>query len=311
VAANLREVLIRNPVTLKELRARMRGARAFATLTVYLGLMAGFAVTLYILCGSSLNLADGALQSGAIGRTLFTGLVGLELFLITFIVPAFTAGAITGERERQTFDLLRTTLLSPSALILGKLLSALAFIFLLLLAAIPLQSIAFLFGGVSELEIVLSFVILFVTAIALGTIGLYFSARMQRTLPASVATYGVALLVMVALPLLMAVLLAVGGSFFFGLLNARGGSLSTPVQAVMWYGAGLLVSSNPLATAFVTQRLLVERQTAGVFTVTLSGSTLVLVSPWIVFTILYLVVSAIFFFAAVRRVRKINEESAS
>src|SRR6185369_5430589 len=110
---------------------------------------------------------------------LFIGIVGVELFLVTFIAPTFTAGAISGERERQTYDLLRTTLLPASRLVIGKLISALSYVFLLLLAAIPLQSIAFLFGGVTELEVVLSFVILFITALALGSVGIYFSAVTQ------------------------------------------------------------------------------------------------------------------------------------
>src|SRR5690606_6689202 len=112
-----------------------------------------------------------------------------ELMLIIFIAPAFTAGAVTGERERKTYDLLQITLLPRPSFIIGKLESALGYIFLLLLAAIPLQSIAFLFGGVSETELIISFVILVVTAIALGTIGLYFSTAAERTLTASVRAY--------------------------------------------------------------------------------------------------------------------------
>src|SRR5690606_6932354 len=136
---------------------------------------------------------------------------GIELLLIVFIAPAFTAGAITGERERQTYDLLKTTLLASPSFVLGKLESALSYILLLLLAAIPLQSIAFLFGGVSELEVLLSFVILMVTAIALGTVGIYFSAVAPRTLAASVRAYTVALAVTFGVPLIL--------SIFFGVYN--------------------------------------------------------------------------------------------
>ena len=70
--------------------------------------------------------------------TLAAGVVGIELLLIIFIAPSFTSGAITGERERQTYDLLRTTLLATPSFITGKLESSLGYILLLLLAAIPL-----------------------------------------------------------------------------------------------------------------------------------------------------------------------------
>src|SRR5262245_6219709 len=168
---------LRNPVVVKELRGRMRGMRAFVVLTVYLTLMSGFVTLLYVLNASWLSNPNSGAGAN-IGRLLFAGIVGTELFLVTFIAPTFTAGAISGERERQTYDLLRTTLLPARSLVIGKLVSALSYVFLLLLAAIPLQSIAFLFGGVTESEVLLSFIILVVTAITLGSVGIYFSSYM-------------------------------------------------------------------------------------------------------------------------------------
>lgn len=295
-----------NPVTLKELRGRMRGTRAFVVMTIYLLLMSGFALLLYVLYSAAVS-GDGSIQGGQIGRTLFTGIVGVELFLVTFIVPAFTSVAITGEREKQTYDLLRTTLLSPRALVMGKLLSALSYIFLLLLAAIPLQSVAFLFGGVSEGELALAFVILLVTAIALGTIGLYFSSTMKRTQAASIATYGFALLITIGLPVILVVLFSVIAPFFLAL---SGTSLSAPVQAALTYGFGLLISTNPLATAYTSQYLLVNQHQIGFFTQVVSSSgvtlNLPLVSPWIVFTVFYLLLSAVLIVASIRRVGRIE-----
>src|SRR5256885_12798741 len=83
--------LVRNPVVLKELRGRMRGMRAFVVMTVYLALMSGFVTLLYVLYSSSQNYY-GYASGGQIGRVLFIGIVGTELFLVTFIAPTFTAG---------------------------------------------------------------------------------------------------------------------------------------------------------------------------------------------------------------------------
>src|SRR2546423_15623986 len=91
--------LFSNPVVLKELRGRMRGTRAFVVLTVYLTLMSGFATLLYVLYSTTLSFS-GYPSSGQIGRVLFVGIVGVELFLVTFIAPTFTAGAVTGGSER-------------------------------------------------------------------------------------------------------------------------------------------------------------------------------------------------------------------
>ena len=296
-----------NPVMLKELRGRMRGVRSFIVLTIYLGLMSAFTTLLYLVFTASSVQSTGSGAIGAIGRVLFIGLVGIELLLIIFIAPAFTAGAITGERERQTYDLLRTTLLASPSFVIGKLESALGYILLLLFSAIPLQSIAFLFGGVTELELILSFVVLAVTAITLGTVGIFFSAITPRTLSASIRSYTVALAVTFGIPVLLS----------FPLLNAfvnaaigfgSGISTSPLVETIFIYLGLVLVSLNPVATSLVSQQLLADRQVLGLWTVTLSsdGSTIPMLSPWISFTIFYLVISTVLIVLAVREMRKVE-----
>jgi hypothetical protein len=123
------------------------------------------------------------------GRIIFGAVLGIQALLVVFIGPSFTAGAITGEKERQTYGLLRTTLLSASAFVTGKLVSALSYVLLLILAAVPLQSIAFLLGGVSPLEFVVGGALLLVSAVTFALVGLFFSSLLRSTLAASVATF--------------------------------------------------------------------------------------------------------------------------
>lgn len=296
---------LRNPVLVKELRGRMRGGRAFLVLTIYLLLMSGFTLLLYMLAASARDIY-GFTSGGQIGRTLFMGIVGVELFLVTFIVPAFTAGAISGERERQTYDLLRTTLLPARALVIGKLVSALVYILLLLAAAIPLQSIAFLFGGVTEGEVVLATIILVVTALTFGAVGVYFSAAQRRTISANVTAYATTLGLTVGAPLVI-----------FGLLAVVGPRLTTlplGLQSVLYYGLLILLASNPLSAAFATQRWLEQGGSAGLISqpiIDLSSGltgTVTLVSPWIVFTVLYVFAALYLIRGAVQRVQRIDVE---
>jgi hypothetical protein len=298
----------------------MRGPRAFVVMTIYLLLMSGFAALLYMLYTMQIS-TYGYASTGKIGQTLFIGVVGLELFLVTFIAPSFTASAITGERERQTYDLLRTTTLRASSLVVGKLVSALSYVMLLLLAAIPLQSIAFLFGGVTETEVILSFVILVVTAMTLGSVGIYFSALVQRSVTASVLTYAFALFVTLGLPLIAFIVL----SFTLPLFGVSLGSTSDmplSTQALLLYGFGFLVCTNPLATALITESYILSPSmishgnTIGYFTQTLTSHSAngavinmdaPLVSPWIGFTVFYLIFSVILVLLAIRRVRRIEK----
>ena len=61
----LRRLLADNPVVLKELRGRMRGARAFIVLTIYLGLLGAFSSLIYVAVSES---AIARQRAGECGR---------------------------------------------------------------------------------------------------------------------------------------------------------------------------------------------------------------------------------------------------
>ncbi len=305
--ARVSGLLRSNPVMVRELRGRMRGARAFVVLTLYLALMGGFSLILYFIFGA-VNAQNASSATGIIGRTLFTGVVGIQLLLIILIAPSFTAGAITGERERQTYDLVRTTLLSTPSFILGKLESSLAYILLLLLAAIPLQALAFLFGGIGQAELLLAFVILGVTALAFGAVGIYFSASQTRTLSASVRTYAVISIGAFGAPLIALFVL----NLLLGSSLVSSGSDAAPlIETTLQYLRLLATSLNPFTTAIDTQALLVEQQVWGVYARTLAsnGSTIPMISSWIPFTIVYVAAAAVLMVVTIRATRSNDHES--
>jgi ABC-2 type transport system permease protein len=285
----LREWLTRNPVTLKELRGRMRGARAFIVLIIYLVLMSAFVTLLYALyvtSGSSYT-SLGGYSAGPdrqyLGKFVFGSVVGIELLLVCFICPAFTVGAISGERERQTYDLLRTTLLRARALVTGKLISAMSYVMLLLVAALPLQSLAFLLGGIAPEEVAIATLLLLSTAFLYSAAGIFFSSIMRRTLGATILTYAFVLLDTLGLPLVLLPVAAFGSGLTYNLFQ---GTPPILVQILMLYGAGLLIATNPLAAAITTEAILFGNQTLFYFTQTLTNNAghafvMPLVSPWL------------------------------
>jgi ABC-type transport system involved in multi-copper enzyme maturation permease subunit len=182
-------------VGVKELRGRMRGRRAFVILTLYLLFLAGFAWAWELIAertyGNSGSLYGGsaAFASSLIGQEIFGALLIVETLLVVFLAPAFTAGAISLEREKQTLDMLAVTPISSHAIVIGKLLSALTYVFILIVASIPLTAMVFVFGGIGPDEVVRGYVVLFASAIGLGSLGLFISALMQRTQAATVVTF--------------------------------------------------------------------------------------------------------------------------
>ena len=123
------------------------------------------------------NAAAGAI----IGQTVFVGLVFLTLLLVCAIAPSLTAGAMSGEHQRKTFDLLMATPLGPFTILSGKLGAALSYVALILLAAVPMTSMAYVFGGVTVSDLLRAFAVMGGFAIAFSVMGLFFSALFQRT----------------------------------------------------------------------------------------------------------------------------------
>jgi ABC-type transport system involved in multi-copper enzyme maturation permease subunit len=182
-------------VGVKELRGRVRGRRAFVVLTFYLLFLAAFAWAWELVAerayaqSSALQGGSAAFASALVGQEVFGALVIVETLLVVFLAPAFTSGAISLEREKQTLDMLAATPISSLAIVVGKLLSALAYVFLLIAASIPLTAIVFVFGGVGPDDVIRAYAVLIVSALGLGSLGLFISAVMQRTQGATVVTF--------------------------------------------------------------------------------------------------------------------------
>jgi ABC-2 type transport system permease protein len=196
-----------NPIIVKELRSRMRGARAFATLTGVLLLLGAVSYALYRIVLSTMRYS-GAPLSPQIGQALFTTLAFLELMMVCAITPAVTAGAISSEREKLTYEMLLATPLRPASILWGKLVSALSYVFLLIFAAVPMASLVFIFGGVTPRDMIKALVILVAVAVTLGVLGLFMSAWLGRTGRATVLSYLLVLALLTG-PLLVYVLVGI------------------------------------------------------------------------------------------------------
>jgi ABC-2 type transport system permease protein len=290
-----------NPLLIKELRGRMRGARAFIVLTVYLLLLTCFTSVIYYAYQVNITGYGGRADMAELGKTVFATVVLVEIFMVTFITPAFTAGAISGERERKTYELLRATLLPAHKLVSGKLASALTYMFLLILAAVPLESLAFILGGVVVEELGMALVLLLVTAFAFASIGLFFSALARTTLVSTVLTYVAALLATIGLPLLLLMFLILLDPMLMGYGSS---SPSWVVEAGLLYGAIFLSSLSPLATAVVTKVFLEEENAILYYWYEIDSAHRIPVpSAWIVYAVFYVGLALALLLAAVLRVR--------
>ena len=118
-----------------------------------------------------------------------------QLALVAMFAPAFTAAAITSEREKRTMESLFATLLRPWEIVIGKMAGSLIFIVMLVLTGVPALAAPFLLGGVSGATLLSAVGVLLLTAVYLGTIGLLVSTHMHRSYRAIIVTYVVLIFV--------------------------------------------------------------------------------------------------------------------
>jgi ABC-type transport system involved in multi-copper enzyme maturation permease subunit len=300
-----------NPVLVQELRGRMRGGRAFAILTIYLLVLAGVVMLIYLATASQAQFQP--FDAGrTIGKALFVGTVVIALLQVGLIVPSQAANSIASEKERETYDLLILTLLPRWKIVVGKLMAALAFALLLIVAVIPFMALSFFFGGVTVLEVVLALVGLLVTAIVFGSLGIFWSTVMRRSMAATITATAVNVAIVFGIPFLMVV--------FIATLRIDSGSppvwASSPFFIYPWIA---FVSLHPFVALGSSEYYLSSGETRLFFPVDRSSfppfvpsggpfpMSFPIPHPWLAYTIEGLLVSALLIWLSVRMLKPLNE----
>ncbi|MDE6714096.1 MAG: ABC transporter permease subunit [Lachnospiraceae bacterium] len=183
--------IVLNPIMKKEFKVTARSMK-FAW-----GLMAYEAVQAYIFI---MTVSMLSMQSGYDHQNTYDKLINLfpmmgiaQVCMVALVVPVMTASSISGEKERQTFDILLTTCLSPMEIVYGKVFSAVAEVLLYVTASIPVMALAFVLGGLSWWVLFLFLVVIFVFATFVGSVGVFCSSISSRSVTSITRTYGLSL----------------------------------------------------------------------------------------------------------------------
>ncbi|MGD1276699.1 MAG: ABC transporter permease subunit [Tepidisphaeraceae bacterium] len=167
IADYLWRLLPGNPILRRVVEAGGRRRRDLLIRCGYLGLL----VALVLFSSAGSNSGDLA----ALTRTsaqVFQYMSYLQLGLVALLSPIFTAGAITQERDSQTYDVLLATPLTNAQIVLGSLTSRVFFVIALLISGIPVFAITQIFGGVAIKSILYSFLIAAATACVTGAMAM-------------------------------------------------------------------------------------------------------------------------------------------
>jgi ABC-type transport system involved in multi-copper enzyme maturation permease subunit len=298
----------RNPIILKELRGRMRSWRSLFVLALYVGLLSLFAVLTYAV---TVNQSNSSYYNGyysypyyysnnyeQLGTGIFTAIIVVQLVLIGLLAPGYTVGVLSGEKERQTYEILLLTLLQPHEIVFGKLFSTLLFLFLMVIAAIPVESIVFLIGGVGLDQLVLGLVIPLLTVLLVGSLGIAWSSLMRTTQRASRMAYFSGLVLLGGVPALGIplglMIYGFRGSTDFGIFLLNWASTFNPAVAII--GTNILLGGGGGSL----------REVNAFYYIRSNGDFYPM--PWVLFLIMALALSAFFITFAIRFVKPLKTE---
>lgn len=250
-----------NPVLDRELRQRSRSLRSVIILTLFLALLTGVMYLAYKGNEATNTFANDPISALTrdTGRSMFEWVLAAELVLVLFLVPGISAGAIAGERDRQTLIPLQVTLLGPIQIFFGKVLASSSFLLLLLLGSAPILAVPFLIGGISLSQVALSLLTLLVIGFLMAVIGVGCSAIFRRTQTATLAAYAVVLALTFGSVISIAVIAVIDSS--------RGNDRVEPQLAALYANPFLAVadaagdlSSSPRGPFSPIKQIFVESQ---------------------------------------------------
>lgn len=286
--------IIVNPVLTRELFGRIRGRNAWLILSGYLTIIGAITLLIYAVFISSASPNDPN-TARTIGKSIFFTVMTAALVQVCFLSPSLTAGAIVGEKERQTYDLLLASLLSPLQIITGKLLSAIAFALLLITASLPIAGLSLLFGGITAQEILIGVISLLITAICYAAIGLFWSTVMRSTLGATVMAQGTVIAILLLVP------------FLFFVISLLIWAFDADPSPLYIYTMGPLICLHPFIALGITATILEAGGDPWLWTVPSSVGDLTVPLPWLVYIALMIIVTVICLSLALQRIRPAEE----
>lgn len=221
--------LMNNPIVKREIKQTFRKSRIFWIMMIYLLALSG--VSFYIFGVVSSLTEDYSPESA---MAMYFVIYGMQFIIMTFIAPMTTAGAISGEKERQTFDLLVITKTSMKDVVIGKLLSSLMLVGILIILSMPVYAVVFYYGGVTIINFIFNLLYLMCHVTMVGALGLVFSTIMKKTTAATTAT----------ISLLFAA--SIGVWILIGMIAGFMGLLLRDTE--LWRFLGILIVLNPIVS---------------------------------------------------------------
>lgn len=114
-----------------------------------------------------------------------------QFAIASLMAPSFAAGAISGEKERKTYEMLLASPIQPGAIVIGKLVAALTHLVVLMIASLPIIMLCLPLGGVAIQELLAAYLGLLAAIFLFGSISIACSSYFKRTSASLVVSYSI------------------------------------------------------------------------------------------------------------------------
>lgn len=173
--------LITGPIFSKELRVSSRRRRNYVMRFIYVVFLAVFLIVNWVdvvKIGASSTFTASRMAEA--GKVIVMIIIWFQFCATQLLAVLMLSTAINDEVYNRTFEVLLTTPITSLQIVMGKLLSKLLQLILLLTISLPLLAIIRIFGGVPWDYVISSLCITLTTAIFAGSVSLFFSIFSRR-----------------------------------------------------------------------------------------------------------------------------------
>ncbi len=203
------------PIFDKELRVASRRRRTYLLRFVYVGALTLFVVQVLTVAtrvsGANSNVVQMS-QMGQVGTAVVSSIVWFQFLLAQLLAIVLLSGAVGNEIRQGSLDALLVTPVSSLQIVVGKLLSGLLQLVLLLAVSLPLLAVVRVFGGVPWGYVVLSLGTTLVAALFAGSLSLLLSVTNRHAYRVVSNAVGWCLVLWAGIPAVLGLLRWVGGT---------------------------------------------------------------------------------------------------
>ena len=205
------------PIFEKELRVSSRRRRNYWLRSIYILLLAAFVAIVWLgVVEYQGSTAFAQSRMAVAGKRIVMTVVLFQFFATQILAVIMLSTAISDEAYHRTLGLLMTTPINSLQIVMGKMLSKLLQLLLLLGITLPILAIVRVLGGVSWGYLLSSLCITLTAVIFAGSLSLFISIRSRRAYAVIVRAMFVLGCFYFVLPLVLAAVLRVGWAPGFG-----------------------------------------------------------------------------------------------